>query len=618
MEPSIDILVYERSEPNLPPALVKVLQLRGKTELGRQETNAETLYTCAWRDDKQYWRIVVARGTEQTIGRHHAFIEPLADGELQITNTSTKSTVHVENGPAISRGSPCVVTVPAGGLLLRLGSSRIVRLQRRGQEEDDDLNALPAMTLRPEEFNLDISTSTLFPQRSLTSSVPEIKDDAVVAWLQTVLSLLQNAANSPDFLPRAARAVVDLAGMDSGRVLLSDRGSWQETARAVREGQSIPEGSWQPSHRVMERVTREKKTFWEMPRLIAGGSMHGIQAVVAAPILDPRGELVGVLYGDRRAVDARPISRVQAMLVELLACGIASRLARQKEEQAALRFEQFFTPQLARILVAQPDLLTGRNAEVTILFCDLRDFSRHSRELGADAVGWVSDVMGAMSDCIIEHHGVLVDYIGDEVMAMWGAPEEQPDHAQLACRAAEAMLTRLPELNARWGERLGEPIRLGIGMNTGPAHVGNVGTQRKFKYGPLGNTVNLASRIQGVTRHLRTRLLLTRDTFAKLDPEQQSRARRACTARVVGIDQPVELFELAGVDNPAGADWKEKYETALAEFEAGHYRLAARTLQPLIVEAINDGPSIVLLSRAVQGLAHGPTPGHPVWELPTK
>src|SRR5207248_10870566 len=94
------------------------------------------------------------------------------------------------------------------------------------------------------------------------------------------------------------------------------------------------------------------------------GSIMGVQAVVAAPILDQKAEVVGILYGDRRNV-GRPITRVEAMLVELLACGVAARLARLKQEQDTLRFEQFFSPRLARQLAESPALLDGRIAEVT-------------------------------------------------------------------------------------------------------------------------------------------------------------------------------------------------------------------------------------------------------------
>src|SRR5206468_10962290 len=177
-------------------------------------------------------------------------------------------------------------------------------------------------------------------------------------------------------------------------------------------------------------------------------------------------------------------------LVGLLACGVAARMARLKEERANLRFEQFFSPRLARRLVQDPGLLDGKNAPVTILFCDVRGFSRFSQKMGPEqTVKWISDAMGELSECVIAHEGTLVDYVGDEVMAMWGAPEPQTNHAQLACQAALDMLDKLPALNARWQATLCMLMSFGIGLNSGEAEVGITGSHLKLKYGRLHNSV---------------------------------------------------------------------------------------------------------------------------------
>ena len=301
---------------------------------------------------------------------------------------------------------------------------------------------------------------------------------------------------------------------------------------------------------------------------------------------------------------------------------MAVGLARMEQERAAIaarvQFEQFFTRELSQQLARDPALLEGRDAEVTLLFCDIRAFSRISEKLGPEGtVRWVSQVMGTLSDCVLEHQGVLVDYIGDELMAMWGAPVEQPDHARLACQAALAMLNTLPALNERWEPILGEPLHIGIGLNTGLARVGNTGTRQKFKYGPLGNTVNLASRVQGATKYLKCPVLLTEWTQARLD--ERFRTRRLCQVRVVNIQQPVALYELLPNDFPHWPELKVKYEKALEEFDARNFRPAARILSNLLGEVVHDdGPSLVLLSRAVNALVGDAEEKHPVWNLPGK
>ncbi len=611
MSAVVEILVYDKGATEL--KLVHQTAIRGPTELGRQKSQTEILYSTTQLASGR-WRLVIAPLSEQSVGRDHALLELLPDGQIQLTNTSSRSTIRLENGVALARHVPATLTIPPGGLLMALGA-RMVRLQQAWVEEPD-LSTLPQATTPPGTLT---SLSRRFPALALPTG-PGIDTEMLIRWLQEAMLVLQSAANASDFLQKAAQAVVDLVGTDAGRALLLEKCGWQQSAVALQE--AVPPAlaaSWQPSQSVLSKVCAEKKTFWEISTLSERGSTRGVQAVVAAPILNRNGEVIGALYGERRQPGGRPITQVEAMLVELLACGVASGLARLEQELTALRFEQFFTPQLARQLAEQPDLLQGREALVTLLFVDVRGFSRVSERLGpVGTVAWISDVMAQLSDCVLAHQGVLVDYIGDELMAMWGAPEEQPEHARLACRAALAMLDLLPALNAKWQPVLGELMEYGMGINSGNAHVGNTGSPRKFKYGPLGNTVNLASRVQGATKHFKTRLLITAATHAYLDAPLRARARRMGTVRVVNIKEPVTLYELAASDQPPEPIWKPTYEQALEAFEQKNFRVAARTLAPLIAEQVNDPPSIVLLSRAVQGLAEGAAPDHPVWDLLTK
>jgi adenylate cyclase len=309
------------------------------------------------------------------------------------------------------------------------------------------------------------------------------------------------------------------------------------------------------------------------------------------------------------------------MLVELVARGVATGLARLEEERKALQhrvqFEQFFTPELARQLLSRPDMLVAKDREVTVLFSDIRGFSRISERLGPETtMDWMGDVMTELSACIRQHEGVLVDYVGDEVMAMWGAPNNQPDHAQRACRAALDMLDKLPLLNARWQERLGEPMTFGIGINTGVARVGNMGSRQKFKYGPLGNTVNLSSRVQGATKHFRCKVLLTGQTQAQLNPSFLT--RRLGQVRLVGLNQPVELYELFANDWPFAAEAKSEYEKGLELFEQRQFAQAARTLINWRGQCPTDDTVLLLIQRAVKGMVEGAPPDDEVWQLTEK
>jgi adenylate cyclase len=600
------IRVYENQQ------LLHAGAVDGPCELGRQEDRWEKLFSQK-RNAAGLWRLVIARLEDHTVSRRHVRLEPLPDGRVRVTNVSSRGVVRLLDGSDLPALASCEASLP---VLLTLGS-KTVRVE---ELEDVPLHGLAEATVPPGRgASMNVSLASL-----ASPSVQGMAIEPLVRWLQGALDVLQSAAGASDFFDRAARAVIDLVGLDTAWVL-----TWQEgecrTQAVACAGRAGLDPSWQPSREVLDQVRQKKRTLWQVPQQAPGGSLRGVTAVVAAPILDREGEVIGAVYGDRRqdsgAGHAAPVGRLEALLVELLAGGVAAGLARVEQEQAALRarvlFEQFFTRELSLQLTAQPDLLQGRDTEVTVLFCDVRGFSRVSERLGpAKTVEWIGDLMGAMSECVHAQQGVVVDYIGDELMAMWGAPQQQPDHARRACQAALDMLGQLPQLNARWQPILQEPLALGIGVNTGPARVGNVGTPRKFKYGPLGNTVNLGSRVQGATKYLKTKLLITQATQARLGPGWST--RRLCRVRVVNIAEPVALFELAVPGQAGWADLKEHYEKALAEFEGRSLRPATRILGNLLAEFPDDGPTVVLLSRAVSALVEDGRGFDPVWELPGK
>jgi adenylate cyclase len=224
--------------------------------------------------------------------------------------------------------------------------------------------------------------------------------------------------------------------------------------------------------------------------------------------------------------------------------------------------------------------------------------------------------MEVMSDCVIEHGGVLVDYIGDELMAMWGAPQAEPRHAELACAAARDMLLRLPQCGDTWTALVGEPTCVGIGINSGIARVGNTGTTRRFKYGPLGGTVNVASRVQGATKHLKVDLLITGDTRATLSPAMP--VRYLGKVRLVNIREAVALYEVPTRVGPEWPDLCARFGQGLEHFERKEFQQAAALLGELLATYPNDGPSIVLLSRAVEHLSKDGEAFTADWVLPGK
>ncbi len=277
---------------------------------------------------------------------------------------------------------------------------------------------------------------------------------------------------------------------------------------------------------------------------------------------------------------------------------------RMRRERLSL-MERFFPPEIARKLTDDPKQVGGaRDAEVSVLFSDIRGFSRLSERLGAvRTLEWVRATMGVLSECVAAQKGVVVDFIGDGMMAMWGAPASQPDHAARACAAALEMLARLPELNCEWADTLGQPFEYSIGINSGVAQVGNMGTERRFKYGVLGNVVNVASRVQGATKYLKTRLVVAQSTLDRVSRDEFA-SRRLAQVRVVNIGEPLQLHELAARDTPGWAEKKRRYEEALRLYEARKLSAAAKELSEVLSgqDEVVEGPELALMARTMEAL----------------
>lgn len=351
----------------------------------------------------------------------------------------------------------------------------------------------------------------------------------------------------------------------------------------------------------------EMDGFEVLSRLRESGQLRNTPVIVVTGLQEEQ-DAVRCIENGAEDFLSRPIR--PALLMARLSASLEKKRLREKV------FEQHFTRELARELARNPDpmKMQARQAEVTVLFCDIRGFSAVSERLGpSQTIDWLGGVMGEFSSLVIDHGGVLVDYTGDELLAMWGAPNEQPNHAELACRAALEILRALPDLNQVWKPLIGAATEVGIGINSGEALVGNVGTHRKFKYGPLGTTVNLASRVQGATKFLQTSLLITGETAAKVSGIFPT--RRLCQVRVQNILAPVHLHEL---EAPGITDDWVRYETALDLFEKGDFDGAHCDILRFLEEMPGDGPGIKLLARIEAARAPEAPTFDPIWTLPGK
>jgi len=592
-----------------------VLTLAGKMVLGRQLTVNEPLGQVTATKPGET-RVAIEAFAEVRVSRKQLELEPR--GQMVTVRNPSANPVLLESNEILTTGQERQLAIPTR---VKFGPNYVWEVMIAPQiEESAALQSLAHRAPFPGQDEADSSRTLNTPLK-----LSEAETESLGVWLKAIAEVLHSATRSSDFFALAARRVVTLLGFDSARALLFANGRWQSRGEycAPTNG-SDEDDAAPPSTRLLEQMRGEKRTVWKDATAVGAWdqSQAGFQAIVCSPIRNRAGEVIGALYADRKLDFGKrgqlTITSTEALLIETLAFGIAAGLERLEQEKAVRvergRFEQFFGPELAQHLEAQPDLLKGKVAKVTILFADIRGFSRISEQLDTTVtMSWIHDTLNTLSSCVQRNHGVIVDYIGDELMAMWGAPLEQREQETLACRCALEMLASLGEVNARWESQIGQRTELGIGVHTGPAQVGNVGSSYKFKYGPLGHNVNLASRVQGVNKYLRTSLLITQATKDKLPADFLS--RQVCQVRVVNIVEPVKLYELLPPEDNQGQILCPLYEQALREYEARDFHGAVRMLGRFLPQFKDDGPSHMLLARAVDGLVNPSESFDPAWEL---
>jgi adenylate cyclase len=260
------------------------------------------------------------------------------------------------------------------------------------------------------------------------------------------------------------------------------------------------------------------------------------------------------------------------------------RIEREKR-QVRQAFGLYISPDFMRELTKDPDKLKlgGEARDLSVMFTDIRGFTSLAEQLNPqELIQLMNDFLTPMSDLVMANRGTIDKYMGDAMMAFWNAPLEDEQHARHACMAALGMQAALAPINdaLRNRARQGPPLFLqaGIGINTGPCAVGNMGSRQRFAYSALGDTVNLASRLEGQTKTYGVDILIGEATrnhvldFAILEID---------LIRVKGKTQPVHIFALIGppamAADAAFAVWNKKHEAMIMAYRAGDFE-AARAL----------------------------------------
>lgn len=307
-----------------------------------------------------------------------------------------------------------------------------------------------------------------------------------------------------------------------------------------------------------------------------------------------------------------PVTPVAAALLLAALTATAYSYGTEGRQRRFVRrvFAQYMDEAVVAYLLDNPDLIKpgGRRERVTVLFADIAGFTTIAERFSPEeTTRMLHAVLNTFSEVIIAHHGVIDKYIGDCIMAFWGAPLASAEDELNACRAAVSCQAALKEINARFrAEGLGE-IAIRIGINSGDAIVGNLGSDRLFDYTVIGDTVNLASRLESANKFFRTGIMVSEDCL--LPTGETFLARELGQIEVKGKSLAVRIYELKALAESAdGAlqSFVADFHRGLACFYQGEWGEAASCFEKLLRTSPDDAPTAFYLARCRQLIENPP------------
>ncbi len=366
-------------------------------------------------------------------------------------------------------------------------------------------------------------------------------------------------------------------------------------------------------------------TYWVLGFMIFGALLFSfvLQRADAIPaLLVVLGVLAAFVLVDLKLLFSNNQNWNTGFLVleffALFACTLAVKYVIEERNKKFIRgaFSKYVSPAVVDEILKDPTKLSlgGEKRDLTIMFSDIRGFTTFSERLDAKTLAsFLNHYLGIMTNLVFANQGTLDKYIGDAVMAFWGAPLGVPLHAQRGVESAIVMMKALRENQKVFFDKFGVQVDIGIGINSGVVNVGNMGSETNFEYTVIGDSVNLASRVEGLTKYYGAHILTTRYTMERIEQGGAPLPphRVLDFAKVKGKDHAVELIQVLDEDLPA---------EALTAFSEGRKAYCERRFSDaincfvksnfLIVQETNheDAPSILYRERCEEFMIHPPEP----------
>lgn len=301
---------------------------------------------------------------------------------------------------------------------------------------------------------------------------------------------------------------------------------------------------------------------------------------------------------------------VSVMLLTLLAYVLSSLyiyfIREKKSRRLKFAFGTYVSPEVVDQISKDPNVLQlgGQKKELTVLFSDIRGFTSYSEQLDPEeVVAMLNDYLSRMSDVILKFKGTIDKFIGDAIMAIFGAPIAQKDHAFKACNVALQMISELKKLNVQRIAKGDSPLEIGIGLNTGEMTVGNIGSQKRFDYTVIGDAVNLAARLESLTKQFGVNIIISEYTKQQC-PAEAFVYRQLPSVVVKGKEKPVSIFEL--IDKTTLTEEDKEYHTcwnqALEAMQKNDFNASIDLLNACNIMRANDPSTLFFLKECKAAL----------------
>jgi len=328
-------------------------------------------------------------------------------------------------------------------------------------------------------------------------------------------------------------------------------------------------------------------------------------------IFDQFGTIMNVLF---------PLFTI--VLVYLALIVIYYRTEEKSRKWITSVFGKYVSPVVIENLIKNPDKLNlgGEKRNITIFFSDIRGFTSISEKLTPEElVHLLNEYLTAMTSIITKDQGLVDKYMGDAIMAFWGAPLDQPDHAEMACSSSLEMIAKLRELQKKWKKERIPSFDIGIGLNSGDAIVGNMGSSNRFDYTAMGDNVNIASRMEGLNKIYGTNIILTEKTHKIV--KDKFAIRKLDAVRVKGKKKPLFIFELIAHKDALSdkqSSFIKLYGEGLELYFKKKWKSAVKSFEAAL-KIKDDTASKVFINRCKEFIKNPPSKDWDgVWEMKTK